>query len=68
MAEVMDAIKAVFTTFRYCTGREISAVLSESSFVPASTLWYREHGRPTKREVATPKQYLAPSEEKPIAD
>jgi hypothetical protein len=68
MAEVMDDTEAVFVTFRYFTGRETSAVLSESSYIPASTLWHREHGRLTRREVAAQKQYLTPSEEKAFTD
>jgi hypothetical protein len=68
MAEVADDTETVFATFRYSTGRETSAVLSESSHVSASTLWHREHGRPTRREVAAQKQYLAPSEEKALAN
>jgi hypothetical protein len=58
MAEVMDDTEAVFTTFRYSTGRETSAVFSDASHVPTFTLWHREHGRPTRREVAAQKQTL----------
>jgi Tc5 transposase DNA-binding domain len=64
----MDATQDVFTTFRHSTGHETSAVLSEFDHVPVSTLWHREYGRPTRREVAARKQYLTPSEEKALAD
>ena len=36
--------------------------------VPASTLWHRKHGRPSKGDAAAQKQYLTPSEEKALAD
>jgi hypothetical protein len=68
MAEVMDAAGAVLATFRCSTEHETYAALSEISRVPASTLWHRDHGRPSRREVAAQKQYLTPSEEKALAD
>jgi hypothetical protein len=68
MAEIMDAAEAVLTTLRCSTEHETYAALSKLSRVPASTLWHREHGRPSRREVAAQKQYLSPSEEKSLAD
>jgi hypothetical protein len=37
---------------------------SKRSGVPLTTLYYREHGRPSKEEKAQGQQYLIPSEEK----
>jgi hypothetical protein len=68
MPEAMDAAGAVLTTLKCSTEHETYTALSEFSRVPASTLWHREHGRPSKREVAAQKQYLTPSEEKALAD
>ena len=68
MAEVAGTIEAVFTTFRYSTGHETSAVLSKPGHVPAFTLWHRKHGRPSRREAAARKQYLTPSEKNTLAD
>ena len=68
MAEVMDAAGAVLATLKCSTKHETYAALSEFSRVPASTLWHREQGRPSRREVAAQKQYLNSSEEKALAD
>jgi hypothetical protein len=62
MAEAMDA------TSRHSSKNETYAALSESSRVPASTLWHRKYGRPSKKEVTAQKQYLTPSEENALAD
>jgi hypothetical protein len=68
MAKIMDAAGAVLATLRYSTEHERYTASSKSSRVPASTLWHREHGRPSRREVAAQKQYLTPHEEKALAD
>jgi hypothetical protein len=39
---------------------------SKRSGVPLTTLYYREHGRPSKEEKAQGQQYLTPSEEKAL--
>jgi hypothetical protein len=63
----MDEATAVLAEFadstRIC--RTYSA-LSELSNIPASTLWHRAHGRPSKREKAEGQQYLTPAEEKAL--
>jgi hypothetical protein len=64
----MDTAAAILTTPRHSTEHEVHAALPESSPVPASTLWHRSHGRPSKKEAAAQKQYLTPSEEKTLAD
>jgi hypothetical protein len=64
----MDDAEAVLATLRSSTEHQTYAALSEISRVPASTLWHREHGRPSRREVAAQKQYLTPSEENALAD
>jgi tetratricopeptide (TPR) repeat protein len=68
MAGVMDAVGAVLATSRQSSKHETCAAPSESSHVPASTLWHRKHGRPSKRDAAAQKQYLTPSEEKALTD
>jgi len=68
MAGVVDATGPVLVTSRHSLNIEICAALSESSHVPASTLWHRKHGRPSKGDAAAQKQYLTPSEEKALAD
>jgi hypothetical protein len=35
--------------------------------LPASTKWYRDHGRRTRREKAAREQYLTPNEEKGLS-
>jgi hypothetical protein len=50
MTEIMNAAGAVLATSRHSSKHETYAALSESSHVPASTLWHREHGRPSKIE------------------
>ena len=40
---------------------------SKRSGVPLSTLYYRDHGRPSKEEKAEGQQYLHPAEEKALA-
>ena len=37
---------------------------SKRSGVPLTTLYYRDHGRPSREEKAQGQQYLTPSEEK----
>jgi hypothetical protein len=64
MAEVMDVAGTVLATLRCSTEHDTYAALSELSRVP---LWHREHGRPSRSEVAAKKQYLTPSEEKALA-
>jgi hypothetical protein len=44
------------------------ADLSDFSNVPASTLWHRAHGRPSREEKAKCQQYLTPSEEKALVN
>ena len=39
---------------------------SERSGVPLTTLYYRDHGRPSREEKAQGQQYLTPSEEKAL--
>jgi hypothetical protein len=68
MAKIMDTAKAALTALRCSTEHETHTALSESSRMPALTLWHREHGRLSKREAAAQKQYLTPSEEKALAD
>jgi hypothetical protein len=65
---IMDAAGIVLATSRHSLKHETYAALYDSSRVPTSTLWHREHGRPSKREVAAQKQYLTPSEEKALAE
>lgn len=36
---------------------------AEDSGIPISTLWHRDHGRPSIQEKAIKQQYLTPSEE-----
>jgi hypothetical protein len=40
--------------------------ISKRSGVPSTTLYYRDHGRPSKEEKAQGQQYLSPSEEKAL--
>ncbi|KFY05438.1 hypothetical protein V491_09129 [Pseudogymnoascus sp. VKM F-3775] len=40
--------------------------MSKRKDVPLSTLYYRDHGRPSKEKAAQDKQYLTPSEEKAL--
>jgi hypothetical protein len=42
------------------------AVIADRSKVPLTTLWYRDHGRPSKEEKAQRQQYLTPQEEKAL--
>ena len=44
------------------------AALSERTGIPASTLWHRAHGRPSKQQNAANQQYLTPQEEKALLD
>ena len=39
---------------------------SKRSGVPLTTLFYRDHGRPSREEKAQGQQYLTPSEEKAL--
>jgi hypothetical protein len=39
---------------------------SKRSGVPLTTLYYRDHGRPSREEKAQGQQYLTPSEEKAL--
>jgi DDE superfamily endonuclease len=65
----MDEAAAVLAEFTDSTGISKSySALSELSDIPASTLWHRAHGRPSKREKAESQQYLTPSEEKALVD
>jgi len=36
------------------------AVLSEKSGVPLTTVWHRDHGRPSMKQKAANQQYLTP--------
>ncbi|KAL5344830.1 hypothetical protein ACLOAV_010227 [Pseudogymnoascus australis] len=40
--------------------------MSKRKDVPLTTLYYRDHGRPSKEKAAQDKQYLSPSEEKAL--
>ncbi|KFY96253.1 hypothetical protein V500_02535 [Pseudogymnoascus sp. VKM F-4518 (FW-2643)] len=40
--------------------------MSKRKDVPLTTLYYRDHGRPSKEKAAQDKQYLTPSEEKAL--
>ena len=46
--------------------RRTYSALAEHGDVPRSTVWYRDHGRPSKEEKAQRQQYLTPSEEKAL--
>ncbi|KAJ6117814.1 hypothetical protein N7523_005565 [Penicillium sp. IBT 18751x] len=50
------------------TGKAGSHGLSEVSHVPASTLWHRANGRPSREEKAANQQYLTTSEEDALAN
>ncbi len=43
--------------------RKSYAVIADRSGVPLTTVWYRDHGRPSIEEKAQRQQYLAPEEE-----
>jgi len=42
------------------------SALAERGNIPHSTVWYHNHGRPSKEEKAQRQQYLTPSEEKAL--
>lgn len=44
------------------------AALPEHTRIPASTLWYRKHGRKCRRDAAAKGQYLTPTEEHGLVD
>ena len=44
------------------------AALSEITGAPESTIWHRDHGRPSRREKAIAQQYLTPQEEKALVN
>jgi len=48
------------------SGKVNYKALSESTGVPISTLWHRNHGRASVQERATHHQYLTPQEEKAL--
>lgn len=42
--------------------------IAKRSDVPRSTVWYRDHGRPSREAKAQGQQYLTPLEEKALID
>jgi hypothetical protein len=46
--------------------RRTYAALAERGGVSRTTLWYRNHGRPSRKTKAERQQYLTPSEEKAL--
>jgi len=64
----MDAASVVLSEGLDPTMPRTYAALSYFSNVPASTLWHRAHGRPSRDEKAKCQQYLTPSEEKALVN
>src|SRR5204862_6026617 len=48
------------------SGKVNYKALSDSTGVPISTLWHRNHGRVSVQERATHQQYLTPQDEKAL--
>lgn len=68
MANIDDPAATALATLRTSTEKVTYAALSESSQVPLSTLWHRNHGRQSRKQAATHKQYLTPCEERALVD
>lgn len=68
MADADDSAATALATLKTCSEQITYATLAESTQVPLSTLWHRNHGRRSRKAAAAARQLLTQCEEKALID